>query len=121
MSGLGLVWIGDGEEPIHEGISSFTQELYRHEPRDGYFGREGEPIGTANVTVVIEGQTALATITLEFRGRGALVASGTLAFDESKMSIGDGVLDVTARSGFLEHAGDTLRVEADNPKKYTSQ
>jgi hypothetical protein len=70
------------------------------------------------VFVLTPNGRALTTITLEFQDGSMLVAAGSLPFDSS---IGDGVLAVTGRTGNLERAHAKLRVEVNNPKKYSNE
>jgi hypothetical protein len=117
----GSVWIGDNEEIVGPGggagsIAVFDQDLF-----EGHVDSwdRGKPVGSAHgVFVLTPNGRALTTITLEFQDGSTLVAAGSLPFDSS---IGDGVLAVTGRTGNLERAHAKLRVEVNNPKKYSNE
>jgi hypothetical protein len=118
----GSVWIGDNEEIVGPdggpgSIAVFDQDLFEGQV-DSW--ERGKPVGNAHgVFVLTPSGKALTTITLMFQDGSTLVAAGSLPFESS--SIGNGVLAVTGRTGKLDSAHARLRVEVNNPKKYSTE
>jgi hypothetical protein len=119
----GSVWIGDDEKiegptdgPVS--IAVFDQNLYEAQAES--WDRGGKVGSAHGVFVLTPNGKALTTITLEFQDGSMLVATGSLPFEASASSIGDGVLAVIGRTGKLQNAHARLRVEVSNPKKYSN-
>jgi hypothetical protein len=118
--------IGDiqGEELVDLGmggagnIGTFDEVLSEAVPADSW--NRGEEIGSAHALFVITPSgRAVFNITLHFGdedSEDSLTASGVLPYDDG---IRDGVVTVTGGTGRFKNRGGQLRVQVNNPHKYS--
>jgi hypothetical protein len=118
--------IGDiqGEELVDLGmggagnIGTFDEVLSEADPPDSW--NRGEEIGSAHALFVITPSgRAVFNITLHFGdedSEDSLTASGVLPYDDG---IRDGVVTVTGGTGRFKNRGGQLRVQVNNPHKYS--
>jgi hypothetical protein len=118
--------IGDiqGEELVDLGmggagnIGTFDEMLSEAVPPDSW--NRGEEIGSAHALFVITPSgRAVFNITLHFGdedSEDSLTASGVLPYDDG---IRDGVVTVTGGTGRFKNRGGQLRVQVNNPHKYS--
>jgi hypothetical protein len=118
--------IGDiqGEELVDLGmggagnIGTFDEVLSEAVPADSW--NRGEEIGSAHALFVITPSgRAVFNITLRFGdedSEDSLTASGVLPYEDG---IRDGVVTVTGGTGPFKNRGGQLRVQVNNPHKYS--